>query len=188
MVVRSSIISRVTVLITHTRGLITPLITTPEPPSTALRVHDDITRPKLCILKPRPFHLGKMRSQKALRPKCRNPAQEALGDRADHPAGVRARGQDLPQEEAGWPKYPQLPSSWKLARLRIVAGPPSHRFLENRWPSPHQHQHHHRIIIIIEPSHDLHLQSVDKTVALPKVRARTNIGALIIRIGLWGSL
>ena len=141
MVVRSSIISRVTVLITHTRGLITPLITTPEPPSTALRVHDDITRPKLCILKPRPFHLGKMRSQKALRPKCRNPAQEALGDRADHPAGVRARGQDLPQEEAGWPKYPQLPSSWKLARLRQVLGEPLAITSSASAPSPNHHHY-----------------------------------------------
>ena len=33
-VVISRIISRVTVLITHIRGLLTPLITTPEPPST----------------------------------------------------------------------------------------------------------------------------------------------------------
>ena len=32
-VVVSRVISRVTILITHIRGLITPLITTPEPPS-----------------------------------------------------------------------------------------------------------------------------------------------------------
>ena len=36
MVVRSRVISRVTILLTHIRGLITPLITTHEPPSTAL--------------------------------------------------------------------------------------------------------------------------------------------------------
>ena len=32
-VVRSGVISRVTIVITHIRGLITPLITTHEPPS-----------------------------------------------------------------------------------------------------------------------------------------------------------
>ena len=35
-VVRSRVISRVTLTITHIRGLIAPLITTPEPPSRSL--------------------------------------------------------------------------------------------------------------------------------------------------------
>ena len=36
-VVISRVISRVTILITHIRGLIAPLIATPEPPSKALK-------------------------------------------------------------------------------------------------------------------------------------------------------
>ena len=37
-VVISRVISRVTIIITHTRGLITPLITTHEPPSRVVEV------------------------------------------------------------------------------------------------------------------------------------------------------
>ena len=43
-VVISRVISRVPFLMTHIRGLITPLITTPEPPSRVSRRHlDDLS-------------------------------------------------------------------------------------------------------------------------------------------------